>query len=325
MEVRPIRALRIVLLTGSLIVLVGTSLASFSAVGSLALGLFAGLVIAAAGVTILSWLRALWSRARLRAIISTLGMAFALFVLSIFIHNAYNVYVGGPCASPWIACSITFPSVQDHTVTISPVNMATGVFSVEERMIYKGDYGFSGSPVSVHLMPHDLRAERSGFFLQRVEIPGPAGRRITVELPDGDKKEDWICGYYCNSISIELREFPAQAFHAARAQSQPEVPTYPGPVTIRWVVPAFYSGRPEPIAFWYYPSESRLLLLLLRPFAGIASLGGLLLVLGGLVGSLFLVPFVLPAMQDVVKDWIKQRIKGSRHSKQGDGDNSGDK
>jgi hypothetical protein len=301
MKRRALGLVRIALLLGSLILVLGVSLVSFHAVGSILRGVLLAAVFIA-GFKTLQYLR------RRRGFFSFVGPA-GLYLLAIIGLGSLVFYIGGPCAmSP---CLIKFPPVRDHAITIRPVDFQAGVWTVEERMIYKGADNESPLSVPVHLPARLVHGKRSGFFLRSVQVLGPAGRRVLVSLPKGRTVDDWICGYFCSSISVELADFPPQAFHAARARERPAVPGHPGPVTIRWELPSFYAGRPEDVEFWYYPSESRLLVLFLSPFAGMVSLGGLMLTACGLVISLVVVPFVFPAIQEIVKERLKKRITGS--------------
>lgn len=287
------------------------SLASFRSALHIAFGVLAGLAIGWMGLRCRSYLALLWLRNRYRAIGAGTVVGVATLVVLLFAVATFLTYTGGPCGL-WVLCSVAPTPVQDYALTITLVDLKTNSFRIDERMIYRGRARRVADAVPIELPARDMFGARSGFFLRHLVVPGPAGRHIRPRLPNGKTLDEMICGYFCPATSVELRGFPARAFYTARAETPPTVPSHPGTVTIRWQLSGFYSGRPEHIEFWYHPTASPLLIYLFRPLADIASLDGLILTIGALVVSAVIGPFVLPAIQDIVKGWLKKLFAGSQ-------------
>jgi hypothetical protein len=200
--------------------------------------------------------------------------------------------------------------VESHIIVIKPTDFKEGVFHVRESVRLSRasilDEFVDGD--LIRLPEQDMKSQPSGFFLRKLRIPGPANRTLDIEIDKGVRSRENMCGYYCTEIYVILEDFAAQAFHSANVAKQPEIPSHPEPVTIEWSVPSFYSGRSQDIIFWYYPSRSLLLTKILRPFAGITSLEGLALVLAGAIGTLFITPFIVPALKEIVQRALTKKV-----------------
>ena len=248
---------------------------------------------------------------RKRVILGVLAALVTLSLSSILAFYAYDgivIYRYGICSSRYVACAIVGTPFKEHTITIYPVDIKAGRFSVDERLIFIGN-SFADFPTQhVQIPRRDIQGQSSGFFLQKLVVPGPGNRKIEVKTRDGAAVTSPICGYYCLKISIELIGIAKNAFYAAATSIQPSIPEHPDPVDISWEIPSFYSGRDKDVVFWYHPSESSTMLTLLAPFIGIASFSGFFLAVIGLFISLVVSPFLLPALQDIIKEWVKARL-----------------
>lgn len=278
----------------------GVAAVSYSA----ALYLIAGLLI---GFSISLMVSFMWSvgrnlrtRHRLGYLI-VLMICFTLLVVSVF--DPLIVFFHGPCASVGIYCSTVPPTVQEHYVEIAPINLGRDQFKVQERFTFSSNY-----IAPIHLPSRIVYGESSGSFLRKLTVVGPAQRKIQIPLADGSLGKYNICGYNCAPVSVLLYDFPPGAFYAAEAAEQPLSPAYPGLGKFSWTIPTFYSGRPQNIVFWYHPTTSPVLLLLLRPFAGIASLGKFALVAIGFIVSALMTYLLLPLVQEIIKKWIQVRL-----------------
>ena len=244
------------------------------------------------------------SRARGR--LTFVAAAVVLFVWS-WASMYYITYWHGPCAMT--PCMVEFSPVVQHDVVISLEDLDTDKFIVFEA--FNLEETSSRLPVLpsstlrrvVELPPKRVRGGPSGFFLRKVKVQGP-NRLIRFRARNGELREIELCGYYCAEVSVTLEDLPRRSFYSADSSQKVTIPDHPEPVKITWTIPSSYRRRAGDILIWYYPTTSPLLIMLLKPFAGITDLGGFVWVLMGLAGTLIISPFVFPALKDAVKQGI---------------------
>ncbi len=249
---------------------------------------------------------------------------FVSLVALFFAFNAYLIYQYGPCATMFVACLPKAPGISSHNVVVTINDLHANAFSVSEAFTVEPEREQPPEehtpPTIIELPAKRIVGESSGFFLKRLKIPGPNKRTVDVHGSDGTLRKVKLCSYNCNEVSVTLKDFPRQSFYATNTTQVITIPNHPGNVTINWTIPSVYSGRAEDILIWYHPSKSKVLTTLLRPFAGITSLGGFAWALLGIIVTLIITPLIIPAFSDIIKDRLKalfstQQEKGN-HKKQ---------
>lgn len=165
------------------------------------------------------------------------------------------------------------PTYSNCTLSIRPLDIAAGMFRVQPTVVFSGQVTrlpFKDLPDSGPIGP----------FAREVDIAKPSG---AVQVPSGPQRTVAVTVDFsiCPEITVELSDFPAGAFYAARnAAATPTPQQYVGSESTQWKVP--YTDDPD-IRFSYLPPPKNDFAYVLDPIRPIYSLPVAAIYLGGLV------------------------------------------
>ena len=204
------------------------------------------------------------------------------------------------------------PVVEEYSVIIEPVYPEMERFTVDEEIIFYSKQEINdiyGQMIYSSLPKREVTSTNRGLLLREVHIAPLQANSfgyVNYTLPDGILLSGKLCTNDCPVSRIELRDFPNNSFYDAKdVDGSISYDSYIDKEKISWSASNLNKG----IKFAYIPSPYYYLLPLLKPFVEISSIGQLVIVLLGIIGGLIMTPIVKPFISHLVKDKIKSWLE----------------
>lgn len=293
------------LILTAILLLIGLFITNYTA----ALALLIGIGIAMLLTTIVRWMRErIASRRLILGLAAGLGLLLcAVIGLAILLSGEIGATGANPEPSeedPDAAAPQAKPLIRAYRIYVSPAE-ERGVFNVQEEVVY--DMVVEGQVMSsdqVMLLPtRQVTAESKGFLLSEVVIY--PSNPVYVRTETGGESATRLCLASCPPTTVELRDFPENAFYAARESAEVERAPYVGTETVSWSTRRLDRG----LAFTYIPSPFQALRGLIGPLLGASSISEWAAGLLGMISAMFAIPLLKPLVVDIAEDKASERIK----------------
>ncbi len=208
-------------------------------------------------------------------------------------------------------------AISGYRVTVRASDSPAAGVLVTEELFYAVSEGEQIVFPDLALAPPERRVEsvQRGFLLKEVRIEplgGDAHRLISLPLPDGTQMSAWLCrGLACQEAVVQLEDFPAGSFYAARGVTEVEIVPYANTEIISWRTRDLSDG----VVFAYIPPPFQALRPLLAPLVGASRADEWLVALVGMLATVASGPFVKPVLESLVEDRIKDLLRGRKSTR----------
>lgn len=232
-------------------------------------------------------------------LISTiLGFMFCGFLLYLLPHVSYMTNPPPPPA-------LIPPIVEKYKVSVEM--LAGDTFKLQESVV-PGMFYREAPDDWISLPSREIASHNIGFLLREIYIaPLDMDQKqdVKITLPDGKTYGGEFCGDTCPQVTVELVDFPKDAFFEAKTAENIERFPYIDTETITWSVRLPNKG----IAMAYIRPPFQLLHSILTPFLGISSFSQWTVAMIGLFISIIFIPIVLPVFNDMAQDRLKTYLE----------------
>ncbi|GAB4474987.1 MAG: hypothetical protein Kow00124_15510 [Anaerolineae bacterium] len=153
------------------------------------------------------------------------------------------------------------------------------------------------------LPPRTVEAVPGGFLLAEARLDPPG--TIEVSLSDGSPASGVVCSPRCPLTRVELRDFPRQAFFAARDAGPVEIAPYLDTEIVRWSVADAAPG----IVFAFMPPPFQHLRPLLAPLVGASDAEEWVVGLIGVIGTIVMAPLIRPILTELFEEGLTRFLR----------------
>ncbi len=196
-------------------------------------------------------------------------------------------------------------AVREYRVVVLPGDERLKQLEVFEEItadVYLGaDLLAAGMVFS--LPPRTVEAVPGGFLLAEARLDSPGV--FEVSLSDGSPASGIVCNPRCPLTRVELRDFPRQAFFAARDAGPVEIAPYLDTEIVRWSVTDAAPG----IVFAFMQPPFQHLRPLLAPLVGASDAEEWVVGLIGVIGTIVMAPLIRPILTELFEEGLTRFLR----------------